>query len=459
MMEKEKKKKGKSTQKRKLDGQHIFVIVSLSILILIGTVIGGKSLYYYSKQNQKIKVESKLLATIVKKNNEIVSDGDGLYKDGQSYLFKGKVETNYVMYSNMLWRVLKINEDNTVRLIAEDPQTNMIWGDESTYLTSNVYQWLNQNEEVEHTGIFHQSLTNPSKYLTISSWCEDTVVDGKVECKKSDTSDLYTILTLEEYMDAGSENSFLNNGTNAWLLGVNAEDEKIVLNKNGKITTAPSYEGYGIRPIVTINDKVDTLSGTGTKEDPYKVEVEEDKTMYRRYVKLGEDLYQIYDIENETILRLSPTDYLKMNGEYDQSIYSYTDNTFNMNNRYNIAYYLNNRYYYTLPYKDALSDCTFYHGELSDEKGYQYLNLYENPIVAKVGLLTTKDIKVTPLLSNYYLMDKTSSFSEMAYFQQNDGKLMESLTNEERSIVPAVCIDKTKLTQGDGTIDNPYVME
>lgn len=466
MMEKEKKKKGKvkpkqtkQTSKIKLDGQHIFVIVSLSILILIGTLIGGKSLYYYSKQNQKIKVESKLLATIIKKNNTPVTEGDGLYKDGQNYLFKGKVENNYVMYSNMLWRVLKLNDDNTVRLISEDSQTNMIWGDESAYLSSSVYKWLNKNDEVEHTGILHESLANPSKYLTTSTWCEDTVVEGKVECKKSDTSDLYTILTLEEYMDAGSENSFLNNGSSAWLLGVNAEDEKIVLNKSGKITTAPSYEGYGIRPIITINDKVDVVSGTGTKEDPYKIELEEDKTMYRRYVKLGEDLYQIYDIENENILKLSLTDYLKANGEYYQSIYSYSDNTFDMNNRYNIAYYLNNRYYNNLPYKDVLSDCTFYHGELSDEKGYQYLNLYENPITAKVGLLTTQDIKVTPLLSNYYLMDKTSSYGEMAYFHQNDGKLMESLTNEKRSVVPSVCIDKTKLTQGDGTMENPYVME
>ena len=154
MMEKEKKKKGKvkpkqtkQTSKIKLDGQHIFVIVSLSILILIGTLIGGKSLYYYSKQNQKIKVESKLLATIIKKNNTPVTEGDGLYKDGQNYLFKGKVENNYVMYSNMLWRVLKLNDDNTVRLISEDSQTNMIWGDESAYLSSSVYKWLNKNDE------------------------------------------------------------------------------------------------------------------------------------------------------------------------------------------------------------------------------------------------------------------------------------------------------------------------
>jgi len=449
------KKKKNKKKKRKIEVQNIFIIVSLISLIALGTTIGYKSIYYYSKQNQKIKVESKLLSTIIKKDNLIVTEGDGLYQDGKDYLFKGKVDNNYVSYSNQLFRILRINSDNTVRLISENNQTSLIWGDDINYLNSNLYLWLNQTEQ-EYSGIFHKLLNLPEKYLAITSWCEDTVVNGQVECKSYDANDLYALLTLQEYVDALGENSFINNNSYTWLNGVDENSEKIVLNKNGKIISAFNYDGYGIRPIITIKNNINVIDGNGTIDNPYKIE--EEKTLINSYVKLNEDTYKIIE-EKNGILKMSLNSYLTVNNEEYLSVYNYKNNVFDVNDRYNIAYYLNNRYLNSLSYKDNLTDCTFYNGELSDEIGYSYLNLYQKPLTLKVGILNTIDLKSNNGLTDYYLMDKTSDFSEMAYVYQSDGKMKESLTNEKKKIVPVVCITKEKLVNGSGSIDEPYVME
>ena len=44
----------------------------------------------------------------------------GFSNTNEVYYFNGKVKDNYVMYSNMLWRIVKINKDNTVTLISEN---------------------------------------------------------------------------------------------------------------------------------------------------------------------------------------------------------------------------------------------------------------------------------------------------------------------------------------------------
>ena len=46
------------------------------------------------------------------KNKSVVYEGEGLYMTGGNYIYKGIKVDNYVKYSNMLWRIIKINTDN-----------------------------------------------------------------------------------------------------------------------------------------------------------------------------------------------------------------------------------------------------------------------------------------------------------------------------------------------------------
>ena len=57
-------------------------------------------------------------------NSNIVTTGDGLYSKttntGTTYYFKGAVENNYVKFADTIWRIVRVNEDGTIRLITQD---------------------------------------------------------------------------------------------------------------------------------------------------------------------------------------------------------------------------------------------------------------------------------------------------------------------------------------------------
>ena len=90
------------------------------------------------------KINDKLLAgKIIKENKVIEEEPDfsvgfpnantseeeikklsGLYKteddEGTSYYFRGAVENNYVKFADMVWRIVRINGDGTIRLLQND---------------------------------------------------------------------------------------------------------------------------------------------------------------------------------------------------------------------------------------------------------------------------------------------------------------------------------------------------
>lgn len=454
------KQKVKKTKKKILypRGQFWFIVISLSVWILVCLFIGGRSIYYYSKQHYQEKKEANTLATVIKKNSSIVESGDGLYKVNQEYLFKGKSVNNYVKYSNRMFRIVKINEDNSVQLVSDDNQTIIVWGDEINYENSNLYKYLNKQEDVEHTGLFYESLNQPDKYLTKISWCEGKIVDNKLTCQGDEKEDYVSMLTAVDYSNALGVNSYLNDNTSSWLLGLDAEGSNTYLSETGSITSGLTYDGYGVKPVITVKSNINIVSGDGTVNNPYTIETEEDKGKVGGYVKLGEDLYQVIS-EDEMTLTLSLNNYLQVNGVDYEINYSNSTTMFDINDRKNIGYYLNNKYLNSLSYQDKLNECIFYTGEISDEVGYNYLNVYQNQISSKVGMLNMVDLKLNNNLTDYFMMNTTSSLGEMAWTYDINGELHEAIITDKKKIVPVVCISKDKIISGNGSMDTPFVME
>lgn len=457
-MKKEKNKKEKKAKQSYPKVQFIFNVVSLCVLIGICLYIGGRSIYYYSIQNKKTREEAHTLTTILKENNAVVESGDGLYKVNGEYIFKGKDVNNYIQYSNRLWRVVRIMEDNAIVLVADDNQTILIWGDEASYETSNLYKWLNKQEDVEHTGIFYNSLHDPLSYLTFTPWCEGRLENNKITCEKENTDDYISILTTNDYINSKAEDSYLNDGKYTWLLGLDEEENNIYLNKTGMISKASSEEGYGVRPVITLKANIDVLGGDGTLDSPYKIEKEEELGYINRYVKLGDDLWRVYE-EDDTMLHLVLDHYLQVNSNEVEYQYSNKTTVFDLADRDHIAYYLNNRYLASLSYQESLNECTFYTGEISDEAGYNYLNIYQDQITAKVGLFNMVSLKLNQELTDYYLMNRTSSLGDMAMVHNTSGILNEGSSKEKKKIVPVVCISKDKIVSGIGSSETPYVLE
>ena len=454
MSKKEKKKKEKHYLGKK---EFIFDFLSLVIIIGIGIYFGYRSLYYYSKQNMKIKEEAQTLNGLIIQNNKVVQkDEVGLHQDTDGYYFKGKVENNYVVFFNQTYRVIRINDDNSVRLINEDIVGSFMWGEDSHYKNSNVWKFLNKNKD-GNLGIYLDTIPNYKNYLKETKYSEDKLLSEKIESSDKIIKDYGTLLSLKDYTMANGKESFLNNGKLFYLVGFNDDKENLYIEDDGSIQSCDSLEGFGIRSVITLKENTPVVSGNGSKEDPYVIDTGKDKSYINSYVKLGNDMWKVY--QDGDTLRLNLNGYI-MAGETEFARnYSLTNSIFDLSDRNNIAYYLNTDYLNSLSYNGILLDTNHNIGEISDDAGYSIDNIYGNTVTSKVGLLNIFDYISNSDLENYFYINTTSEVGSMEYDRFKSGLLEESDVRDIKHIVPTISIDKKSIKNGKGTADDPYTVE
>ena len=453
-----KKRKKKKAKKSLGKYEFIFNFFSLVILIGIGIYFGYRSLYYYSKQNQKIEQEASTLSGMIIQNNPSVTGSEvGLHKDSFGYFYKGNVVNNYILFQNRIFRILRINNDNTIKVISEDFVASFPYGEDSDYQKSNVHNWLDKTEN-NYSGVYANTFVDLDKYFVKTTYHENILNGNDVEESKEEKNDMFSILTIKDYILAGGKKSFLNNGKMFFLLGKNKDDENLYVDNDGSIQKCDSLSGFGIRPVFTLKSNISSLTGDGTKDNPYIINTGNTKNYIDTYVLLGGEKWRVYEDKNN-VLRLYIFGYLLYNGvEYVRN-YSDSNSIFDLTDKKNIAYFLNTSYLSSLSFKDYLLDNDFYIGEISDDVGYQYQNIYLNKVTCKVGLLNIFDYNSNNYFNDYFHLNTTSLVGSMQYNVYSNGLLEEADIREEKHIVPSISISKNVIKGGAGTLDNPYVLE
>lgn len=502
-------KKNKKVKKKHVLGtkEFIFNFLSLVAMIGVGLYFGYRSLYYYSKQNQTKKVEAMTLNGLVKNNNGVATGNDnGLHQDNDGYYFKGNVNNNYVIYQNKLFRVIRVNNDNTVKLISENYNASFMWGEDSNYENSNVRNWLNKTDK-EHSGVYYNTITNIEKELVKTEYTEDILKDGKIitqeelekekakeeqevkeqeenkeeevkeetkkekkttkkskktkEDKKEEKTkkkkDYVTLLTIKDYTLANGKSSYLNNGKIFYILGKNEDNDNLYIEEDGSIQNTDSLSGFAIRPVITLKKNSVVTSGNGTKDDPYVIQ-SKDKNYVESYVKLGDDIWRVSSTDGDN-LKMYLNGYAKVNGQEVFHNYSLYNSIFDLGDRSSLANYLNTVYNSSLSYQGVLVDCSFYTGEISDDEGYDYTNIYRNSANTKIGLLNIFDYIANNDLNDYFHINQTSQVGSMEYNTYANGLLEEADVRDVKHIVPSVCINKNSIKGGEGTSNNPYTVE
>ena len=259
--------------KRVIDKQKIFIFISAIFLVFCVIFYGFRFIYYYRQFNKKTDtgVPIQLLSTVVINNNNPVTIGDGLYSVGNEFIFKGKNLNNYVMYSGILWRIVKINNDSTITLITDKIMNEFMWGSEdANYETSQVRKWLNNMGE--NTGIFYKHLYNPETYLKTNIVCLDSVSSlSNFKCDQNITTDYVSLLNANDYVNSiVDEETFLNIEDEFWLSTLSQNAEAWFVDSD-KISKSTILDSYGIRPTITLNATVYYEKGDGTLENPYQI--------------------------------------------------------------------------------------------------------------------------------------------------------------------------------------------
>ena len=250
------------------------------------------------------------------------SDASGLYKStdtnsgNPTYYFRGDVTNNYVEFANLTWRIVRVNEDGTIRIVMQDGiNNNANYKYSSAYnnksymyysgnnVESSVNQWLEQGD-LQNIMIEEDNLKyiatgnyfcdqakvsyNGGSYIT-SSGADMLIYSSYTPNFKCSTdgnghgviNSSVGLLTYDEVIFAGgypgkaNATYYLANSSITWWTmspnGYNGSNSSAWrITTNGSVSGNRTDYAHSLRPVVNIN--ADTLvAGFGKKDDPYRI--------------------------------------------------------------------------------------------------------------------------------------------------------------------------------------------
>lgn len=434
---------------KKLNVQKVFCFLSFLFILSCCIFYGTRFIKLYL-ENKKVETEEKnSLVKVIRENN--ADNEEFEIMNGKNY-FTGNANTNYLEYSNILWRIIKVNGDNSLTAISDYSITSLAHGKNTTLKDSPIYTWLNTTTS-EYSGTLEKSLNNIETYLQKTDTCNDTYNELSNDlCKNITNNEYFSLLSIPDYLNTGSKESYLNNNEYFYLGNNNDEGKTWYVNDDGKATLSTGDDIIGIRPVITIKANIDYISGTGTKEDPYKIEKE--NSLFGSYVKLGNDIWRIYEINNDEIKLMLNNTISNITKEYSNKNSYYDDYSKN-----STAYYLNHTFLDSLSYKDIIKETNWSNGYYNSSNTFDYTTSLETTINSKVALLSIGNIFLNPDLTNYSTMTGTKEKASSIYIIQDNKRVFSKQISTKTNLVPTICIDKNILKKGNGTIDSPFEME
>ena len=243
------------------------------------------------------------------------SDASGLYKstatntEDPTYYFRGIVENNYVSFAGQTWRIVRINEDGTIRIVMQDGiNSNTEYKFNSNY---NNYTYMYYSNSQAKTTLERWYQTNIGSKSDLAK----NVASGAYYCEqaKAKDDDSYTsgsatmtiyskytpnfkctadgnnkglvnasvgLLSYDEVVHAGGYNNYnnsnyyLNNNSNFWTMspaGLSSGRSRVwQFYYNGSFGSVDVNFTYRLRAVLILN--ADTpVTGDGTSSDPFVI--------------------------------------------------------------------------------------------------------------------------------------------------------------------------------------------
>lgn len=237
--------------------------------------------------------------------------------DGKSYYYRGIVNNNYVRFGNYLWRIVGINPDNSIRLVSEKSATSMYYSDKTDAIDYTGLKYIYNNETINNNiNAFLEQWYKSNikdkdldKFVVAGSFCNDSsnfvnsyhtyfngytrlITDKRpsLVCPttNADFGGIYKqkigLLSADEVAIAGgvygvnNYNYYLYNGETFFTMTgadyYNYIANLFIVTNSGAISTAPTTNLAGIRPVINIASTT-TVSGAGTIDNPYTIDIDE----------------------------------------------------------------------------------------------------------------------------------------------------------------------------------------
>lgn len=239
---------------------------------------------------------TKTLTSYITENVERVYTGAGLYDLNGELVYRGENPNNYIKFSDKVWRIVKIENDQVVMILDEKIERT-VWDDRfnadrdrsdgiNDYTVSRVCEDITQI--YEESKIFNKNNRNllamHSLYLG-KRYESDMVNDGSIEKATFMEKQYIGLLPLYDYINASIDTNcssaittsctnynYLNHfDYNWWTITADASNSYKVyrISSDGEIESIKANSNGYIRPVIYLAKDAVYVNGTGTESDPY----------------------------------------------------------------------------------------------------------------------------------------------------------------------------------------------
>ncbi len=408
-----------------------------------------------------VSVEERL-STVVAENTE-----NGYYV--------GHDVSNYIMFSNMLFRIVKANDDGSVVIVSNDALANVDYTNDGRFADSSLDKWLND---------YFYNLLEPryQKLIKSSTWCDDVISSDNTattECTRETAKRRVGILSLQDYnLSYDGITSYLDKTNLSWYSNLASDDTAWAITNvaayPGSLVASDETNLLNVVPAVTLKADTTVLDGDGTYTDPYMVL---EATKGRRSSNLNEReigeyvTYSGYTFRISNILEDGTTEVIMdsvLKSDNQQVNISYTNTqerkVYNPNQEGNIGYKIKNnmtRYIDTNLFVSKDIGVPIYGGRITyqgdhDTKNYNLLIT----IPSTFDIFSARGSNADD--SGYWLIDSSRSSNTKAAVRSS-GTVTYSETSAPDNLTAGVKIkayfgDNVIIRGGSGTIDDPYTL-
>ena len=416
--------------------------------------VGTYTIDYIAFDNLSNKTTVTRTVTVVQKLASTVKRATG-----KADYYIGEDPENYVYFSNMLFRIIGIKDDN-VKIIADKDIANVNY--------DGIDEWMKYYEN---------HLTDSAKKLIVpAKYCDMTITDSTLDttqCNSYSKEKNIGLISIDEINKAATSRdtaNYLVGETTSWTGNSkdaqNAYAIKMFVNNAGAVE---KKHNYGVRPVISI--KADTLikSGNGTMDHPYILEdymrakkSDLNERYTGEYITYGGLLWRIIETNSDGTTKVICEQTLKQ----DDVFLTFTEpdgatsHIYNPNKKDNIGYFINNRsseYIDTAYFVNHNIEVPIYKGEPM-YKGEVQTKKYTVKVSAP-NMYEMFSAAVPEDIDGIYKLINSSQSAEENPGVNNLGSVAyswDSMTYDY-GVRPVAYFNKSvTVNSGKGTIDNPF---
>lgn len=260
----------------------------------------GKYYLYTPYLSCSTNYQTKSLVEVITAEENIVTEGNGLYQIEDEYVFRGEYVNNYVKFVGTTWRIIKIDSNGNIKLIKEDPESNLYYWDNRYNLEAerpygiNEYEVSRMHETIvdlyDNAKMFRKGKDVERIHMMAVPTCvakrmpDNLALHEDQECSETYNKDFFTLISPVDLMRASIDeectqldsktcrnyNYLANIIGSTWTNTVSGENTyEVYFVTRESVVTANANERKNIQLVVYFSGNELYEDGSGTLSDPY----------------------------------------------------------------------------------------------------------------------------------------------------------------------------------------------